>query len=68
MILLAGTDEDGNAVCISGIDDGGSDAEEDVYILGDVFQKNVVTVFDIGAGVLRFAAREYYPSNDPVKA
>jgi len=67
MILLAGTDEDGNDVCISGIDDGGSDAAEDVYILGDTFQKNVVTVFDVGAGVLHFAAREFYPSNDPVK-
>lgn len=68
MILLAGTDEDGNDVCITGIDDGGSDAAEDVYILGDTFQKNVVTVFDVGAGELRFVAREYYPSNDPVKA
>jgi hypothetical protein len=68
MILLAGTDSNGNDVCISGIDDGGSDAEEDVYILGDTFQKNVVTVFDIGAGVLQFAANEYYSSNDPVKA
>jgi hypothetical protein len=65
MILLAGTDDAGNDVCISGIDDGGSDTEEDVYILGDTFQKNVVTVFDIGAGELKFAAREYYPSNDP---
>jgi hypothetical protein len=68
MILLAGTDEDGNDVCISGIDDGGSDTAADVYILGDTFQKNVVTVFDIGAGEVRFAEREYYPSNDPVKA
>ncbi|CZR50183.1 related to pepsin II-1 precursor [Phialocephala subalpina] len=67
MILLAGTGEDGNDVCISGIDDGGSDAAEDVYILGDTFQKNVVTVFDVGAGELQFAAREFYESNDPVK-
>ncbi|KUJ18547.1 acid protease [Mollisia scopiformis] len=68
MILLAGTDEAGDDVCITGIDDGGSDAAEDVYILGDTFQKNVVTVFDVGAAELQFAAREYYPSNDPVKA
>jgi aspergillopepsin I len=68
MILLAGTDEDRNDVCISGIDDGGSDTAADVYILGDTFQKNVVTVFDIGAWEVRFAEREYYPSNDPVKA
>lgn len=65
MILLAGTDANGNDVCISGIVDGGDDASEDVYILGDVFQKNVVTVFDIGATQLRFAAREFYASNDP---
>jgi hypothetical protein len=39
MILLAGTDDDGNDVCISGIDDGGDDATVDVYILGDTFQK-----------------------------
>lgn len=63
MILLAGTDEDGNDVCISGIDDGG-DSAGDVYILGDTFQKNVVTVYDVGAVELRFAAREFYDSND----
>jgi aspergillopepsin I len=67
MILDAGTDEDGNEVCISGIDDGGSDAADDVYILGDTFQKNLVTMFDVGAVEMRFAAREYYPSNDDVK-
>ena len=39
MILLAGTDEDGNDVCISGIDDGGDDLAGDVFILGDTFQK-----------------------------
>jgi Eukaryotic aspartyl protease len=65
MILLAGTDANGNDICISGVDDGGDDATADVYILGDVFQKNVVSVFDIGATEMRFAAREFYPSNDP---
>ncbi|KAK6613423.1 aspartic-type [Botrytis cinerea] len=64
MILYAGTDDDGNDVCISGIDDGGSDTADDLFILGDTFQKNVVTVFDVGAGVLQFAARENYTSND----
>ena len=67
MILLAGTDDAGNDVCITGIDDGGSDTAEDVYILGDTFQKNVVSVFDVGAGQMLFASREYYPSDDPVK-
>lgn len=67
LILLAGTDANGNDVCISGVTQGGVDPASDIYILGDTFQKNVVTVFDIGAGVLRFAAHEHYPSNDPVK-
>jgi aspergillopepsin I len=65
MILLAGTDANGNDICISGIDDGGSNPSVDVYVLGDTFQKNVVSVFDVGAVEMRFAAREYYPSNDP---
>jgi hypothetical protein len=38
LILLAGTDANGNDVCISGIDDGGDDLAEDVFILGDTFQ------------------------------
>ena len=60
LILDAGTDENGNEVCISGIDDGGSNTSEDVYILGDVFLKNVVAVFDVGATEFRVAAHEYY--------
>jgi len=63
MILPAGTNELGKEVCISGIDDGGS-AADDVYILGDTFQKNVVSVFDVGAGLMQFASREYYASDD----
>ncbi|RDW61612.1 aspartic proteinase [Coleophoma crateriformis] len=62
MILLAGTDSAGNDVCISGIDDGGSAGS--LFILGDTFQKNVVTVFDVGAVELKFASREFYDSND----
>jgi hypothetical protein len=65
LILLAGTDANGNDQCISGVADGGSDPGSDVYILGDTFQKNVVTVFDVGAAVLRFAPHEHYVSNDP---
>lgn len=45
MILLAGTDENGNDVCISGIDDGGDDLAEDVFILGDTFQVGVYLFF-----------------------
>ena len=42
--------------CISGIQPnyGG------LTILGDVWMKNVLAVFDIGAAMMRFAAREYY--------
>lgn len=65
MILLAGTDANGKNVCISGVDDGGDEPGVDVFILGDTFQKNVVSVFDVGAAEMRFAAREFYPSNDP---
>jgi aspergillopepsin I len=65
MILLAGTDANGNDICITGVVGGGINPSEDVYILGDVFQKNVVSVFDIGATEMRFAARENYTSNDP---
>lgn len=32
-------------------------------ILGGSFMKNVLTVFDIGAEQLRFAARQYYPTS-----
>lgn len=55
MILPAG-----DGTCISGVDDGG----QGPYILGDVFMKNVVAVYDIGAGQMRFAAREFYNSED----
>jgi hypothetical protein len=42
--------------CIAGIqpNNGG------LVILGDVWMKSVVSVFDIGAQMMRFAAREYY--------
>ncbi|PYH83285.1 acid protease [Aspergillus uvarum CBS 121591] len=64
MILDAGTDDSGNTVCISGIVDGGDDYSEDIFILGDVFLKNVVAVFDVGDVELKFAPREFYDSND----
>ncbi|KAJ6616971.1 acid protease [Mycena sp. CBHHK59/15] len=41
-ILPAGTDDAGNAVCISGTQDGGADTVDNVFILGDVFLHNVV--------------------------
>ncbi|MCJ1303494.1 hypothetical protein MMC08_006304 [Hypocenomyce scalaris] len=55
MILPAG-----DGTCISGVDDGGPGP----YILGDVFLKNVIAVYDVGASEMRFAAREFYNSED----
>lgn len=47
-------DETGRGTCMSGINDGGDNAP---YVVGDVFLKNVVVVFDVGATELRFRAR-----------
>jgi hypothetical protein len=48
-----------------GFFDSGSDSV--FYILGDTFQRNVVSVFNVGTAEMRFAGREFYPSNDPVR-
>lgn len=47
---------DGSGGCISGVqpNNGG------LTILGDVWMKNVISVHDIGAQMMRFAAREFY--------
>ena len=44
-------------VCISGVAATGSGGNS---ILGHVFLKNVLAVFDVGASEMRFAAREFY--------
>ena len=46
----------GDGRCMSGIQDGGGGP----YVLGDVFLKNVLAVFDIGKSAMRFATREKY--------
>ncbi|KAL2354903.1 aspartic peptidase domain-containing protein [Cryomyces antarcticus] len=46
----------GDGKCITGVQGNGGG----LNILGDVFLKNVLAVFDIGASEMRFAAREYY--------
>ncbi|CAF9936234.1 MAG: hypothetical protein ALECFALPRED_006738 [Alectoria fallacina] len=48
--------DNGDGTCISGVDDAG----DSLSILGDVFLKNVLAVFDVGASEMRFAARELY--------
>ena len=50
-IPVPGTDE----ICASGISDAGSS----MSVLGTVFLRNVLAVFDVGASEMRFAAREY---------
>ncbi|KAF4871467.1 putative aspartic-type endopeptidase [Colletotrichum siamense] len=45
---------DGTFVCLLGVSDGG----EGPYILGDTMMNSLVTVFDVGAGMMRFASRE----------
>ncbi len=52
-----------DGICISGWMDGGSSDTEDIFISGDTFQKNVVTLF-AGAATLQFAEREFYTSDD----
>jgi len=46
----------GGGPCLSGIQDAG----DSFGILGDVFLKNVLAVYDIGASAMVFAAREDY--------
>ncbi len=46
----------GNGTCISGVDDAGTGG---LSILGDVFLKNVLAVFDVGASEMRFAATNF---------
>lgn len=58
--------DNGDTTCITGWDDGGASTTEDIFILGDVFQKNVVSLFDVGAATMQFAGREFYASDDTV--
>jgi hypothetical protein len=44
----------GDRICMSGIQPG----SDGVSVVGDVFLKSVLAVFDVGAGEMRFAARK----------
>ncbi|KAJ7173547.1 acid protease [Mycena filopes] len=59
-ILDAGTDDDGNVVCISGTQPGGADTPDTVFILGDVFLHNVVGTFNIQTNELTVTRRAKY--------
>jgi len=50
-------DETGRGLCQSGVNNG---RNYPPYVIGGTFMKNVVTVFDIGASEMRFAARGVY--------
>ena len=56
--LFTPYDVDGQ-ICISPFIPSGS-LTSDVYILGDIFMVNVVSVFDVGAAQMRFAERSNY--------
>jgi len=45
------------STCITGVTKTGAGGNS---ILGNVFLKNVLAIFDVGASEMRFAAREYY--------
>lgn len=55
MILPGGTDDSGKKICISGINAGG-EVGQGIFVLGGTFLRNVVSVFDVGAAEMRFAA------------
>jgi hypothetical protein len=55
------TSDEGDDICVSGIQDAG-DPPGAPSILGDVFLKNVITVFDWGELEIHFSGREYYES------
>ncbi|KAF5879339.1 putative pepsin (secreted protein) protein [Botrytis fragariae] len=50
-------DNTGMGNCVAGVSDGDL---FDFYTLGDVFLKNVVVVFDVGASQLKFRSRGFY--------
>ncbi|EIN11161.1 acid protease [Punctularia strigosozonata HHB-11173 SS5] len=60
LVLLGGTDENGSDVCISGVQDGGPDNGEDIFILGDTFLHNVVVSFDVSDNVVHVSERQPY--------
>lgn len=54
MLMQSYMDSD-TGYCLTGPQDGGTGP----YILGDTFMNNVISVFDIGASEMRFAAHYY---------
>ncbi|KAJ7743456.1 aspartic peptidase domain-containing protein [Mycena maculata] len=59
-ILPAGTDNEGNLICITGTADGGPALADNIFILGDVFLHNVVATFNPIAGEITLTQRATY--------
>ncbi|KAF7317669.1 Acid protease [Mycena kentingensis (nom. inval.)] len=59
-VVYAGSDENGEEVCISGTQDGGVDNGENIFILGDVFLHNVVSTFNIKTNEMTVTQRRKY--------
>ncbi|KAF7308959.1 Acid protease [Mycena kentingensis (nom. inval.)] len=60
LVVPVGTDDKGTQLCVSGIQDGGEDEDGAIFILGDVFMHNVVSVFDIYKNEMTFVQRKEY--------
>ena len=48
--------------CLSGVQDAGGNGGQALFILGDVWLKNVLAVFDVGNNAVRVASRMNYES------
>ncbi|KAF8183823.1 acid protease [Mycena galopus ATCC 62051] len=59
-ILENGTDDAGNPICISGTQPGGEYTPATIFILGDVFQHNVVSTFSVQTNELTITRRKKY--------
>lgn len=54
-MLMQSSVDTATGLCAVGVMDGGTGP----FVLGDTFMNNVVSVFDIGAAEMRFAAHKY---------
>ncbi|KAJ7277450.1 acid protease [Mycena rebaudengoi] len=59
-IVPVGKDAKGQDLCVSGTQDGGAEMDGSLFVLGDVFMKNVVTTFDIRRNTITFTQRKWY--------
>lgn len=60
MIMSSARQPNGIEWCISTVMGAGNNADTDTYILGSPFMKNVLSVYDVCAGLISFAPRMYH--------